>query len=74
MSCNHLSAFNIITILVTIFPVLYVYYMPVAYLFCKWKFVNINPLHLFQPFPSLQPPVYALYLSLVLFYLFCFVF
>ena len=46
-STNHLSAYKVTTILSSIF--LMIHYVSVAYLFYKWRFLFLNPLHLFCP-------------------------
>ena len=62
--------------LLTIFPHT-VHFVPVTYLFCKWKFI-LNLSHLFLSFPVLLPPrnllfVLCIYDCFVIFgYLFCF--
>ena len=43
-SSNHLPPYKVITAIVTIFLI---YYIPEACLFCNWKFVPLNLLHLF---------------------------
>ena len=59
----------------------YVYYIPMTYLFCSWKFVPLqkfvtfNPLYLFCPFPHLPPllTTASLCSASVSLFLFCFV-
>ena len=70
-SSNHLAAYKVITVLLTIFLMLYITFL--WYFFYNWKFVPLNPIHLYHP--SLHPsafwqlPVCSLDLSQ---FLFCF--
>ena len=50
------------------------FYVLVAYLFCDWKFVFLNPLRLFHPIPSDIQFFFSVSMSLVLFCLICFLF
>ena len=45
-SSNHVSPYKVITVLLTIFFILYIT-APMAHLFYTWRFVPLNPLHLF---------------------------
>ena len=66
-SSNHLSTYKVITILLT--TLCYIFH-PWAYLFYNWKFLPLNPLHLFHS-PSLLATICLVFVSMSLFS-FCF--
>lgn len=53
MSINHRSLGKVFTILLAIYILCAVHYIPMAYLFYNWKFVPLIHLHLFTHSPPL---------------------
>ena len=69
------SPYNIITILLTVFPMLYFSSLWLN-LFYYWKFVPLNPFYILHPSPTCLPPgnhQFSVWISLFgfLVYLFC---